>query len=91
MLRHRDLYPLFDDFADDLENYLTYVRLKTKYDTQNYWMNRIELDCINGDKDARFIVDEMLDYNVKSLAPKIRQYSWYGERLNNGRGKNGKI
>ena len=46
MLRHRDLYPLFDDFADDLENYLTYVRLKTKYDTQNYWMDRIKLDCL---------------------------------------------
>jgi hypothetical protein len=31
--------------------------------------------------------DEMLDYDVKSLTPKIRQYTWYGDRLNNNKGK----
>ncbi len=87
MIQNRELYPMFDDFADDIENYISYVKLRVKYDTQSYWMGRIYVDCLRGDKNAQFIWDEMLDYNVKGLAPKMRQYGWYGKRLNNGRSK----
>jgi hypothetical protein len=75
MLQNRKLIGIFDDFADDLEDYIAYIRLENTYSTNNRWINFINTYCIEGNEDIQFVYDEMLEQNIKSLAPKMRAYN----------------
>jgi hypothetical protein len=77
-MRRFKISPIMEDrietLINSIEEEMHAVRVTARYEAQDYWISRMQIEGIKGGKDLQYFIDEMLENNVKSMAPQLRKY-----------------